>query len=115
MEARKQKGDMTLVLGRSGDQVHIRPTYREGQLPAGTPPNPHTITLSAEEFEEMLDQLDFGETCVESRELEVHGSTTVYTATQSRFASSSRPDFPNKYRASRVSTPSALHGKSPSG
>lgn len=60
MEARVQKGDVTLVIVRSGDQVSIRTTYREGQLPAGIAPNPHVIDVSTEEFERLLDRLDLG-------------------------------------------------------
>ena len=60
VDTRSQKGDMTLVIERAGNQVLIRTTFREGQLPSGIAPNPHTIELSTEEFEKMLDELDLG-------------------------------------------------------
>lgn len=58
MEARIQKGDITLVIERSQGRVSIQTTYREGKLPAGRPPNPHTVDLSIDEFENMLHELD---------------------------------------------------------
>jgi hypothetical protein len=61
VETRIQKGGITLVIERSGNQVNIRTTYREGKLPAGIAPNPHAIEVSTEEFVKMLDQLDLGD------------------------------------------------------